>query len=459
METDRITMTGAEQRRVQAVTQVLAGKWRVDEAALSVGLSVRQVRRLVRAYERDGPAGLVHGNRGRPAANRLAEDIRAQVVVLARGRYAGFNQQHFTEQLAEVEGLVLSRMSVRRILAAAGIGSPRRRRAPKHRSRRERMPQAGMLLQADGSRHQWLGEGHGYLTLIGGIDDATGTVPWALFRGQEDAQGYMLWLRQVVESVGIPQALYVDRHGIFVRSPNEKLTRPEELTGRPVPTQFARVMAELGITAIHAQSPQAKGRVERLWGTFQDRLVGELRLAGARTEAEANAVLAQFLPAFNTRFAVPAAEPGSAYRQPSAGFAADTVLCFKYDRVVRADNTVQLGEHRLQLLADDRRLSWARTHVEVHERLDGSLAVYHEGRCLVTRPAPAEAPVLRAREYRRLGSPPAPSHNPPAETTTPVATAPPPSDTPSVRPAWKPGPNHKWRRDWKPKQRTESLVN
>lgn len=449
-------MTAAEQRRATAVTQVLAGKWRVDEAAVSIGLSVRQVRRLVRAYERDGPAGLVHGNRGRPAANRLAEDVRTQVVVLARGRYAGFNQQHFTEQLAEAEGLALSRMSVRRILAAAGIGSPRRRRAPKHRSRRARIAQAGMLLQADGSRHQWLGDGHGYLTLIGGIDDATGTVPWALFREQEDAQGYMLWLRHVVETEGVPEALYVDRHGIFQRRPTQTLTLEEELAGGPLPTQFGRVLAELGVTLICALSPQAKGRVERLWGTFQDRLVSELRLAGATNIDEANAVLARFLPAFNRRFAVPAAVPGSAYRPWPARRSLDDICCFKYDRVVGGDNTVRLEEHRLQLLPGHRRISYAHARVVVHERLDGSLAVFHRGVCLATQPAPADAPLLRARNYRRAG-PDGAAHAAGMEPVPPATTAP-ITAKPARSKTWKPGPNHPWKRELALKQRTESSV-
>src|SRR5712692_7082485 len=262
MGVDTIAITAAEQRRAKVLMRVMTGQWQLEEAAALLGRSVRHTRRLLRAYEREGPAGLAHGNRGRRSARRLADAVRAQVVSLAEDKYAGFNQQHLTEKLVEDEGLALSRSSVRRILGAAGLRSPRRRRAPKHRSRRERMPQAGMLLQADGSRHEWLGPGRGYLTLVGGIDDATGTVPWAVFRAQEDAAGYMLWLRQVVQTQGVPQALYVDRHGIFQRRPTQKPTLDEDLTGALLPTQFGRVVAELGITLICALSPQAKGRVE-----------------------------------------------------------------------------------------------------------------------------------------------------------------------------------------------------
>jgi len=195
--------------------------------------------------------------------------MKRQVLELAQATYQGCNNQHFTELLAEQEGIALSRSSVRRILLEAGIKSPRRRRPPKHRSRRERYPREGMLLQTDGSRHDWL-EGRGpWLSLIGAIDDATGKVSHALFRYQEDAQGYFLLLRQIVDGGGIPMALYHDRHGIFERSKREPESLEEQLEGRKRATQFGRLVEELGITSIPSRSPQARGRIERLWGTFQ----------------------------------------------------------------------------------------------------------------------------------------------------------------------------------------------
>ncbi|MBI4493682.1 MAG: ISNCY family transposase, partial [Chloroflexi bacterium] len=390
-------MTTREQLRAMVLNRVLAQEWSQREAAEAVGLSERQIRRLLAEYEREGPKALIHGNRGRQPAHTLPAEVRERVVALARDQYAGFNHQHLTERLVDVEQLVVGRTTVRQMLLEAGLPSPRTRRPPQHRSRRERKPQAGMLLQADGSRHRWLGADGPYLTLIGGIDDATGTVPWALFREQEDAQGYMLWLWQVVEREGIPLALYVDRHGIFKRDPRRPLTLEEELAGGPLPTQFGRVLAELGITPIYALSPEAKGRVERLWGTLQDRLVSELRLAGATTREAANQVLVEFLPRFDARFAVPAAQPGSAYRPRPAGLVPEQVFCFKYTRTVTPDNTVDFAKQTLQLLPDAQRASYVRAQVEVHERLDGSLVVFYQGRCLATRPAPPSAPVLRAR--------------------------------------------------------------
>ena len=437
-------MSAREQKRVWVLNHVLAGQWTVAEAAAALALSERQVRRLLTAYEERGVEALPHGNRGRAPARTIPEAVRQEVVTLAQGKYAGFNQQHLTEKLAEEEQLVLGRMTVRRIVLAAGVSSPRQRRPPKHRQRRERRGQAGMLLQADGSRHRWLGADGPYFTLIGGIDDATGTVPWALFREHEDAQGYMEWLQHVVTTEGLPLTLYVDRHGIFQRSARARWTLEEELAGGPLPTQFGRVLAELGITSIHALSPQAKGRVERLWGTFHDRLVSELRLAGAQTLAAANERLWAWLPRFNARFAVPAAQPGSAYRPVPPEFRPETVFCFKYTRQVAADNTVRWQHTRLQLLPGPERLSYARAQVEVHERLDGSLAVYYQGQCLATRPAPPEAPVLRARRHGRA-APTAPVPAPPA---APTDSGPPPPRRPAA--------DHPWRRPFT--QKNEQTV-
>ena len=184
--------------------------------------------------------------------------IRDRVRGLAKGTYAGLNHTHLTELLEEREGIDLSRSTVRRILLSGGIKSPRKRRAPKHHSRRVRYPQEGMLLQIDGSKHDWL-QGRGpYLTLIAAIDDATGTVPFALFRDQEDAHGYLLMLRSIIQDKGVPMALYSDRHGIFQRSPKEPESLEEQLRGRRDPTQFGRALQELGIELILAYTPQAK---------------------------------------------------------------------------------------------------------------------------------------------------------------------------------------------------------
>jgi transposase len=381
--------------------RVLGGQLTVLEAAGLLALSERQAQRILAAYREEGAAALAHGNRGRQPVNALSAELKAKVVELTRTRYAGCNYQFLSELLDEHDAIAISRSSVRRILLAEGIASPKTHRAPKHRRRRERYPQEGMLLQIDGSRHQWLEERGPWLTLILAVDDATSKHPAGLFREQEDAHGYFLLLEEIVRRHGRPLALYHDRHGIFIPNRGRGETIAEQLAGRREPTQFGRLLEELGISSIGAHSPQAKGRVERGFGTLQERLVFALREAGAKTVEEANRVLTSFLPKFDKRFAVEPAQSGMAYRALAPGLRPKEVFCFKYLRVVGADNTVKLGEHRLQLLASRERASYAKARVEVHERLDGSLAVYHEGKSLAIKEAPKEARALRARSGPR----------------------------------------------------------
>ena len=216
-------------------------------------------------------------------------------------------------------------------------------------------------------------------------------------------------LREVIERHGVPLALYSDRHGIFQRSPKEPESLAEQLRGRRDPTPFGRAYRELDISLIPAHTPKAKGRIERVWGTFQslprtrygDRLVSEMRLAGASTIEQANEVLCDFLSRFNSRFGVEAAQTGSAYRQPPPGARLDAVLCFKYIRTVANDNTVHFNGSTMQLMPDEHRASYARAQVEVQERLDGSIVVAYRGRVLVSEPAPPGPVTLRARNGRR----------------------------------------------------------
>ena len=395
---ETVTLTTQELQRVTVLMRVEGGQLTAIQAAALIGRSERQVRRVLAAYRQGGAAALAHGNRGRAPAQRIPEDVRSQVVELVRTRYAGLNDVHLTEKLAAAEGITLSRSTVRRIRRAAGVGSPRTRRPARHRQRRARLAQAGLLVQWDGSQHAWL-EGRGpVLVLLAAIDDATGVVLAAHFRQQEDAHGYLQLLANLVTAHGLPAALYHDRHGIF--QVNAPPSVAEQLAGQRPLSQVGRALAELGIHAIAAHSPQAKGRIERLFGTLQDRLVAELRLAGAGTLDDANRVLATFLPAYNAQFAVPAADPTPAFRPLDPAVDLATICCFKYQRTVALDNTVQLGEHRLQLQPGQQRVSYARATVEVQERLDGSLAVSYQGEPVASQPAPPEAPVLRARKGR-----------------------------------------------------------
>jgi transposase len=392
---ENVTLNRREQQRLQVLNEVNLGKLSLKQAAVLMDISLRHTKRLMAGYRQRGAEALAHGNRGRLPYNKIDPAIREQVVGLAKVKYRGFNHQHFSEKLEEQEGIPLSRSTVRRMLLEAGIASPRQRRAPKHRSRRERYPKSGMLLQTDGSPHDWLERRGPKFCLIGAIDDATSEVPYAYFQYQEDSEGYIRMLREITHSHGIPLALYHDQHSIFELSQDKIPSLEDQLAGKRPLTQLGRLMEELGIHSISAESPQAKGRVERLWNTFQDRLVSELRLAGACSMTEANQVLAQFLPEYNRKFTVPARESGSAYRKPGQDFKPEEYFCFKYRRVVGIDNVVRFGEQRLQILPTNHRQSYARCQVEVQLGLDNSLTIYFEKQPLKTQPAPLEAAVLR----------------------------------------------------------------
>ena len=372
----------------------MAGQMPVGQAAELLGISERQIRRILTAYREEGAAALVHGNRGRRPANATTEATIAEVMELAATRYSGTNHTHLSELLMEREGIYLSRSTVRRIALSAGIVSPRRRRPPKHRVRRQRMPQQGMLVQVDGSHHRWLEERGPRFALLLAVDDATGTVPYALFRPEEDAMGYLLLIEGVIERRGVPLALYSDRHAVFKNPapPRQKL---------PGPTQFARAMQRLGIQQIFARSPQAKGRVERVAGTFQDRLVTELRLTKAETMEHANEVLHRYLPRFDEQFGVPAEQSEVAYRTPPSAATVERALCFRFHRKVARDNTVRHQWRTLQLLTGIERTSYAGAQVEVLERPDGRLLVEYQGHLIKTQEAPPRPEFMRATSLGR----------------------------------------------------------
>jgi hypothetical protein len=425
MERETITMTGEDQQRGHVLTCWLAGTVSTAEAVRLLGRSERQAWRLRARFLRAGPAALVHGNRGRPSPRRVPEATRARVVELGATVYDGANDSHLTELLAEHENIHLARVTVRRIRRGAGQPSPRRHRPPRHRSRRERMPQAGLLVQLDGSRHDWLGERGPRLTLLAAIDDATGRVVGATFRDEEDTAGYLELLRDIVRANGIPAAIYRDRHGAFEPTQRARGQTAEE---RRLATQVGAALARLGIRSIAAGSAQAKGRIERGWGTDQDRLVVELRLAGVSDRDGANQVLAGYVVRRNGRFAVAAATPEPAWRPVPADVDLDAVFAFHYARVVANDHTIRIAGLALQLppLAGGR--GYARRRVDVQVRLDGRIVVADGPRTLLTT-----EPLLDAR---RLRDPEAAAANP-LEDLSALAAG---------RAGWDPPSDHPWRR-------------
>lgn len=398
-------MSQQELQRLKVVENAVEGRLSVAEAAELLGVSTRQVKRLKGAYDAANSEWVQHGNRGRQPVNAMSAETRDRVLELARGKYAGFNDSHLQEKLTQCEGLVLSRASVQRILRGAKVRSPQKRRPSKYRSRRERRAQEGMLLQVDGSRHDWL-EGRGpHLTLMGGVDDATSKVSAHFQAEHEDSAGYLRLFRMQVEGSGIPWAIYRDQHGTLQRN-DKHWSLEEELAGKQFPTQVGRALEELGIEVIVARSPQAKGRIERTWRTFQDRLTSELRLAGASTLEQAQAVLVVFLAEYNTRFGKHPKDQAAVWRKLDSRLDLNYIFSLRYERVVGKDHVITaIPGVTIQLppLATGR--GYAGKKVEVCHQPNGDFHVYLDRRLLHIQPAAPDAGPVRAHDFRKSKAP------------------------------------------------------
>jgi transposase len=368
------TLTMREEKRLEIMHRVFRSELTVSQAALVLGISERQCYRVKARVNKAGAQGVVHGNRGRPCKRKTKEKTVKRIVELAKGKYQGFNDHHLTEKLLEQEKIKLSREKVRRILRAEGIGSPKKRRGIKHRSRRERRAAQGMMLQVDGSPHDWL-EGRGpRMCLIGAIDDATSSVMGAFFAQAESSWGYFHLFSEIFRKHGLPQSIYTDCHSVFWT--DREPTIEEQLINKKPTTEVGRGLEELGVTLILAHSPQAKGRIERLWNTFQDRLVSELRLAKAKSVEQATIVLDRYLPVHNHKFSKPAqAQP--AWRKVSS-LQIEQALCFKQQRTVAKDNTVSFEGTLLQIPKSSPFRSYANKRIDVHVLLDGAVEFFYK---------------------------------------------------------------------------------
>jgi transposase len=392
-------MSAQQWKRLEAVRRVRAGELTAVVAAAVVGLSKRQFRRVRRAVEERGDPGVVHGNTGRAPWNKSEARLREKIVRLRRKKFVDFNDHHYKDKLEE-ENVRVSVSSVRRILRAAGIASPRRHRAPKHHRRRDRKPQAGMMILWDGSPHDWLEERGPRLCLMGSVDDATSELlPGAHFLEQENAAGYLRALRDLVKEKGVPWSAYMDKHSALRRN-DDHWTLEEELRGEQDPTHVERALRALGVEIIYAHSPQAKGRVERGWGTHQDRLVSELRLAGAKTAVEANAVLGKYRGEHNRRFGVKPEDATLAWRSRPAKLDLDRVCSFYYEAAVLNDNTVRLGGVVIDIPPGPGGRSYAHARAEVRQLLDGSWRVYYRDQLIATKEA-THLDELRALKRRK----------------------------------------------------------
>jgi len=329
-----LAMSQKQINRYHVIMDSLEGKVTVAQAANAMGISERQVTRLRNGVKEEGAAFLIHGNTNRPPSHAVTEENRAEIVSLYRSdKYQGSNFLHFSELLSEHENISLGYTAVRKTLRAAGLESPKKRRKSKPHHRRKRKAQEGLLTQMDATPYEWFG-GEEKFALHGGIDDATGHITGLYMTENECLRGYFEVVRQtIVNNGGVPIGIYADRHTIF-RSPNaDKLTVEEQLAGKQVAdTQFGRAMRELGINLIAARSPQAKGRIERLWGTLQSRLVIEFRIHGIQTVHHANAFLADYIPRFNEHFGVEPESAEKAYVPTNLDL--DLILCVKETRTV-----------------------------------------------------------------------------------------------------------------------------
>ena len=370
---DRVIMSVKELRRVHVLRHAMEKKLTQVKAGSLLGLTARHVRRLLQRVRTEGDAGLVHRGRGKPSNRRMPEQVKAKVLTLYAQRYGDFGPTLAAEKLAERHGITISAETLRLWLRARGIDHFTRRKRP-HRAWRERKPHVGELVQLDGSHHDWL-DGRGpRCVLMAYIDDASSRV-FARFYAYEGTIPAMDSFTRYVTRHGIPLAVYADRHTTYQSS--AKPTVEEQLAGAAPTSQFGRALGELGVELIPAHSPQAKGRVERLFKTFQDRVIKEMRLAGMATIDEANRFLEGYLPLYNRRFAVPPAQAVDLHRPRLARRELDRILCLNTKRVLRRDWTVAHHGQLYQVHTNVRA-----PHVMVEERLDGTRHITHHGRAL-----------------------------------------------------------------------------
>ena len=406
-----IEMSTRERKRMTLMTRVAEGLLKLREAAEMMRVSYRQARRIRRRYQQEGDAGLVHQGRGRKSNRRRPDNERKRAIALYNKRYAGFGPLLASEHLATDHGIVVDHETLRQWLLVAGVWKSRRRREV-HRAARERRPRRGDLVQIDGSEHDWF-EGRGpRAVLMVMIDDATNITLARFYPAEDTAAAYDIFERYV-RLYGLPVALYPDRDSIYVCTREASLE--EQLANVGPETQFARAMRELDVDLIPAYSPQAKGRVERRHGLFQDRLVKEMRLQGVGSIEAANSYLdGSFLQLLKERYSVEPRDPVDGHRSRPSATTLALVLSWQEARSVAKDWTVCWCDRRLQIDARHAALGLPGRRVVVVERRDGTLAILYGRRLLIFRAAPAPAkPIPQAsttQDRHRTPNIPAATH-------------------------------------------------
>jgi transposase len=380
-EKDIVMLRQKDLKRLHVMHKVLEGTMTQAEAADLISLTERQIRRIVKRIRQEGDKGIGHAARGKPSNRKLPKKLKNRIVRLYTTTYPDFGPTLFTEKLEEREGIVISRETARAWLMGEGLWKKQRRRKA-HRQWRERKARFGEMLQMDGSHHDWF-EGRGpRCVLMAYSDDATGSV-YGRFYGYEGTIPAMDSFTRYITKYGIPMSVYLDKHTTY-----KSWARRDEFREAEPVSQFGRALAELGVKMLHAHSPQAKGRIERLFNTFQDRMVKEMRLRGVSTIPEANRFLASYLPVYNRRFSVPPKKKENLHRTVNVEL--DTILCVKTERTLRNDHTIQ-HNGTLYQIKDQIRAK----RVMVEELIDGSMRIRHKGVPLsfheiVQRPATPE---------------------------------------------------------------------
>ena len=395
---DKVIMSVKELRRVHVIRQAMEKKLTQVQAGILLGLTPRHIRRLIERVAQAGDQGLAHRGRGKPSNRQIPEPVKTKALTLYEQQYGDFGPTLAAEKLAERQGMVVNAETLRGWLLAKGVTHFQRRKRP-HRAWRERKAHVGELVQLDGSHHDWF-EGRGPRSvLMAYIDDASSRV-FARFYEYEGTIPAMDSFHRYIRQYGIPLAIYADKHTTY-QSPAPP-TVDEQLAGVTPTSQFGRALGELGVELIAAHSPQAKGRVERLFRTVQDRLVKELRLAGIATLEAANRFLEAWLPIYNRRFTVQPAQAADLHRPKPAGGGLNRILCIKTTRCLRRDWTVAHHGHLYQVRTNVRA-----THVIVEDRVDGTMRMTHNGRPLTyqtisARPLRVSSPPKIARPQRTV---------------------------------------------------------
>ena len=391
---DKIIMSVKELKRYVVIQQVLEGKMIQVEASEVLELSDRQIRRMVKRVGNEGGHGLVHRSRGRVSNRAIDGKIKTRVLASYRKKYNDFGPTLAAEKLAERDGTAISDETLRIWLLGAGIVHFKRRRRS-HRRWRERRRHAGEMIQMDGSHHDWF-EGRGSAcVLMGYIDDATGRV-FARFYSYEGTIPAMDSFKGYVRRYGLPMSVYLDKHSTYKSTAQPSIE--EQLNDSKPMSQFERALSELGVQVIHAHSPQAKGRIERLFGTFQDRVIKEMRLARVRTLEQANVFLGHYLKTYNRRFGVKPTEAADLHRAKPACRDLEGILCLKNQRILHNDFTISYKGTLYQIEE-----AMKGKKVVVEERLNGTLYITYKGQKLryhkiLTRPIRVKQPIEKKKK-------------------------------------------------------------